>query len=226
MKRLFTLLTFALFIILAKAQFQSAPAFPGAEGFGRYTTGGRGGKIYHVTNLNDYCDDNKYGEKVADSSAEAQGTLRYAIRKSGARIIVFDVAGTIDLVCPLRIRQDSVTILGQTAPGDGICLKNYTLSIHADNVIVRYIRCRMGDELKTEDDAMNAAHRDSTGTSSSTTVLFPGQPTNAVHSMAIRTSPYSGASLPSHSECLFTIKASMAMLASGVVKASHSITTS
>lgn len=161
MKRLFTLLTFALFIILAKAQFQSAPAFPGAEGFGRYTTGGRGGKIYHVTNLNDYCDDNKYGEKVADSSAEAQGTLRYAIRKSGARIIVFDVAGTIDLVCPLRIRQDSVTILGQTAPGDGICLKNYTLSIHADNVIVRYIRCRMGDELKTEDDAMNAAHRDS-----------------------------------------------------------------
>lgn len=142
------------------AQFLYAPAFPGAEGFGRYTTGGRGGKIYHVTKLTDYCDDAKYGEKISDSSEDAKGTLRYALRKKGARIIVFDVAGTIDLVCPLRITRDSVTILGQTAPGDGICLKNYTLGIHANNVIIRYLRCRMGDEHKAEDDAMNSAHRD------------------------------------------------------------------
>jgi len=160
MNKLYSFLLMCLIAITANAQFQSAPAFPGAEGFGRYTTGGRGGKIYHVTNLNDYCDDNKFGTKVPDNSEEAKGTLRYAIRKSGARIIVFDVAGTIDLVCPLKIHKDSISILGQTAPGDGICLKNYTFSINADNVIVRYIRCRMGDEQKTEDDAINSAHKD------------------------------------------------------------------
>ncbi len=143
-----------------QAQFASAPAFPGAEGFGRYAAGGRGGKVYHVTNLNDYCDDAKYGTKVADKSEEAKGTLRYAIRKSGARTIVFDVAGTIELVCPLRIEKDSISILGQTAPGDGICLKNYTMNISANEVIVRFLRCRMGDEKRTEDDAMNGHHRD------------------------------------------------------------------
>lgn len=145
---------------MSHAQFLSAPAFPGAEGFGRYTVGGRGGKVYHVTKLTDYCDDSKYGTKVKDSSDEAQGTLRYAIRKKGARTIVFDVAGNIELVCPLRVDNDSISILGQTAPGDGICLKNYTLGIHANEVIIRYIRCRMGDECRTEDDAMNAHQRD------------------------------------------------------------------
>lgn len=149
------LILFNIFLSI-NAQFASAPAFPGAEGFGRYTTGGRGGSIYHVTNLNDYCDDDKYGTKVSDSDSRAQGTLRYAIRQSGARVIVFDVAGTIDLVCPLRIKNDNVSVLGQTAPGDGICLKNYTFGIFANNVIVRFIRCRMGDEKATEDDSMNS----------------------------------------------------------------------
>lgn len=153
-------LLLSLFSIGASAQFQSAPAFPGAEGFGRYTVGGRGGKVYHVTNLGDYCDDSKYGTKVSDKSPEAQGTLRWAIRQKGARTIVFDVAGNIELCCPLRVDRDSVSIFGQTAPGDGICLKNYTLGIHANEVIVRYVRCRMGDECKTEDDAMNAHQRD------------------------------------------------------------------
>lgn len=120
---------------------QGIPAFPEAEGFGSRTPGGRGGKALAVTTL-------------ADSGP---GSLRQAVATPGSRIIVFRVSGVIDLKSPLRVQEPFVTIAGQTAPGDGICLRGRGLIIETHDVVVRFLRSRPGDIAGVELDAISVA---------------------------------------------------------------------
>jgi large repetitive protein len=118
------------------------PAFPGAEGGGKYVTGGRGGDVYEVTTL-------------ADSGP---GSLRDAVSQSN-RTIVFRVGGTIHLNAPLKITGSNLTIAGQTAPGEGITVSDYATYFEGDNLIVRYMRFRLGDRYPSEDDAAGGRYR-------------------------------------------------------------------
>lgn len=127
---------FLLFTALLTASLGGAetPAFPSAEGFGRYAKGGRGGDVYQVTNLDD----------------DGPGSLREGIRSAtGPRTIVFAISGTIQLKSALRIDKSYLTIAGQTAPGDGITLRDFSVQMkNVNDVVLRYLRFRLGDENK------------------------------------------------------------------------------
>lgn len=116
----------------------SVPAFPGAEGFGAKTPGGRGGKVLIVTNLND----------------SGPGSFREACNTPGPRIVVFEVSGLIDLETPIEIKEPNLTIAAQTAPGKGICLRRSGLIIRTSDVIVRFLRSRPGPASGQDMDAI------------------------------------------------------------------------
>jgi len=124
---------------------QEARAFPEAQGGGVNASGGRNGVVYFVTSLED--------------DANEAGTLRYALKQSTTRMILFKVAGQINLKSELRIKNGNVTIAGQSAPGDGICIAGYPVVVEADNVIIRFLRFRMGDQSKVEGDALTCIGR-------------------------------------------------------------------
>ena len=116
-------------------------AFVGAEGCGKYAAGGRGGREYVVTSLED------------DGS---EGTLRYAVEAEGPRVVTFAVEGDIRLKAPLNIENPYISILGQTAPGQGITLRDHNVFITADHTIIRYMRFRLGAVSGVEADALGA----------------------------------------------------------------------
>ena len=122
----------------ASAPFSALRAFPGADGAGQWSLGGRGGRVYTVTNLQD----------------SGPGSLREAVEASGPRTVVFAVSGTIQLKSELIVRNSRITIAGQTAPGDGITLRDHPFTVAADDVVVRYIRSRLGDVTKVDGDAI------------------------------------------------------------------------
>jgi hypothetical protein len=134
----YTGLSFLCIVLLTSGLDGQVPAFPGAEGYGKYTSGGRGGAVYEVTNLHD----------------SGSGSLREAVSQSN-RTVVFRVSGDIELKSELVIRGSNLTVAGQTAPGDGICVRDYPTKIDGNNVIVRYMRFRLGDRYGLSSDALD-----------------------------------------------------------------------
>jgi len=127
--------------------FMQTPAFPGAGGHGRFTTGGRGGNVFYVTNLSD--------ENIGNATTR-EGSLRWCLSQAGAKTILFKVSGTIFLKSNLSVSVPNLTIAGQSAPGDGICIAGFPVSIGASNVIIRFVRMRMGSGLNTNADGADA----------------------------------------------------------------------
>ena len=146
MKKLFTVLTLLAATITATAQ---APAFPGAEGHGRYVTGGRGGVVRHVTTL------------IDDGKTSTKGTLRWAVNGNTTKTVVFDVGGIIELTKDLDIGQNT-TIAGQTAPAPGITIRYFTVRPKANNII-RFVRFRRGEEKNVNDGADASWQRETDG---------------------------------------------------------------
>lgn len=126
----------------ALAQTPRVPPFPGAEGHGSVARGGRGGRVIAVTNLRD----------------SGPGSLRAAVEAEGPRTVIFRVSGTILLGSPLKISNPYITIAGQTAPGDGIALRKHPIQIDADEVVIRYVRVRLGGESGNDDDAISSRY--------------------------------------------------------------------
>jgi pectate lyase len=138
MRSLFICCFASVSLISARAA-SDLPAFPGAEGFGANTPGGRGGQVLIVTNLDD----------------SGPGSLRAACLAKGPRIIVFRVAGTIALKSPITVTEPYLTLAGQSAAGDGICLRDATFGVATHDVIIRYLRCRLGDVAGREADSLD-----------------------------------------------------------------------
>jgi pectate lyase len=129
----------AIGAVLVAAPPRSLPAFPGAEGFGALTAGGRGGRVVVVSNTND----------------AGPGSFREAVSGRGPRTVVFAVGGLITLQSPVVIEEPFLTIAGQTAPGDGICVRGHVVSVRTHDVVVRYLRFRLGDQQQAEEDSFD-----------------------------------------------------------------------
>ncbi len=136
---LYPLVPFLLFSAAPLASASNLSAFPGAQGFGAETIGGRGGRVIEVTNLND----------------NGPGSLREAVETEGPRTVVFKISGTIPLEKSISVRNPYLTLAGQTAPGDGICLRDAGLVVDASEVIVRFLRIRPGDESGYDGDCLS-----------------------------------------------------------------------
>jgi hypothetical protein len=126
---------------------QDVPAFPGAEGYGKYVTGGRGGRVIYVTHIRDNTD--KFGKGY-------KGSLRAALQTPGSDpiTVVFKCGGVISPMGSLNCSRSNITIAGQTALGNGICIRNYGINFSGNNIIVRHMRFRVGDAIQQNDPAL------------------------------------------------------------------------